>query len=79
MVGTSPSNAGHVVGDLRSYMPPGQKSQNMKQKQYCDKSNKDFTNGPHEKKNLFKKGSYNTGYVSCTAYKHFLQTFLPSP
>ena len=32
------------------------KSQNIKQKQYCNKFNKDFKNGPHlKKKNLSKK------------------------
>ena len=32
------------LGELRSYIPPGQKkkNQNTKQKQYCNKSNKDF-------------------------------------
>ena len=29
------------------------KNQNMKQKQYCNKFNKDFKNGPHQK--IFKK------------------------
>ena len=29
------------------------KNQNMKQKQYCNKFNKDFKNGPHQK--FFKK------------------------
>ena len=28
----------------------GPKNQNIKQKQYCNKFNKDFKNGPHEKK-----------------------------
>ena len=30
-------------------MPQGQKNQNIKQKQYCNKVNKDFKNGPHLK------------------------------
>ena len=57
MVGTLSSNAGGV--DLT----PGQgakipharwpKNQNIKQKQYCNKCNKDFKNGPHKKK-IFK-------------------------
>ena len=39
---------------------PGQRAkvphanQNIKQKQYCNKFNKDFKNGPHQK-NLYKK------------------------
>ena len=53
MVKTLPSN----VGDAGSI--PGQgaeiphasrpKNQNIKQKQYCNKFNKDFKNGPHKK------------------------------
>ena len=35
-------------------MPHGQKNQNIKQKQYCNKFKKDFKNGPHQK-NLKKK------------------------
>ena len=43
MVKTSPSNAGGA-GSIpgRELMPPRQKNQNIKQKQYCDKFNKDF-------------------------------------
>ena len=54
VVKTSPSNAGGV-GSI-----PGQgakiphalwpKNQNIKQKQYCNKFNKDFKNGPHQNK-----------------------------
>ena len=54
VVKTSPSNAGGA-GSI-----PGQgtkiphaswlKNQNIKQKQYCNKFNKDFKNGPHQKK-----------------------------
>jgi len=46
-----------LVGELRSPMPPSQKNQNIKQKQYCNTFNKDFKNGPHQKKksNLKKK------------------------
>ena len=59
VVKTSPSNAGvqlrSVVGELRSHMSWGQKNQNIKQKQYCNKFNKDFKNGPHQKKILKKK------------------------
>ena len=31
-------------------MPNGQKNQKVKQKQYCNEFNKDFKNGPHQKK-----------------------------
>ena len=30
-------------------------NQNIKQKQYCNKFNKDFENGPHQKKKKIKK------------------------
>ena len=41
-----------LVKELRSHthMPWGQKSENVKQKQYCNKLNKDFKNSPHRKK-----------------------------
>ena len=39
-----------LVGELRSHMPLSQKNQNIKQKQYCNKFNKNFKNGPHQKK-----------------------------
>ena len=42
-------------GELRSHMPLSQKNQNLKQKQYCNKFNKDFKNGLHLKKKLKKK------------------------
>ena len=51
-VKTSPSNAG--VGGLisgRGVKIPhssGPRNQNIKQKQHCDKFNKDFKNGPHQ-------------------------------
>ena len=38
-----------LVGELRPHKPHGQKYQNIKQKQYCNKCNKkDFKNGPHQ-------------------------------
>ena len=39
-----------LVGELRPHMPQGQKNQNAKQKQYCDKFNEDSKNGLHWKK-----------------------------
>ena len=45
-----------LVEELRSHVPPDQKTQNIKQKQYCVKFNKDFKkNGPHFKKSEKKK------------------------
>ena len=46
-----------LIWELRSHMPHGQKNQNVRQKQYCNKFNKDFKNGPHQEKTFFlKKG-----------------------
>ena len=55
MVRISPSLQGKyalsLVLVLRSHMPPGKKEKNKtKQKQYCNKFNKDLKNGPHQKK-----------------------------
>ena len=63
MVKTSPSNAEgagvqSLVGERRSHMLSGQKQQNIGQKQYCNKFNKDFKYGPHEKK-IFKNSNKN--------------------
>ena len=53
VVTTSPSNAGgagSIAGQgakiPRALRP---KNQSIKQKQYCNKFNKDFKNGPHQK------------------------------
>ena len=35
-----------LVRELRSHIPCGQKTKNIEQKQYCNKFNKDFKNGP---------------------------------
>ena len=37
-------------GAVRSHMPRGPKNWKVTQKQYCNKFNKDFKNGPHQKK-----------------------------
>ena len=39
---------GSLVGELRSHMAYCPRNQNIKQKQYCNKFNKDFKNGPHQ-------------------------------
>ena len=58
MVKTSPSNAGgagSIPGQgAKNPHPSWPKNQNIKQKQYCNKFNKNFKNGPHQK-NLLKK------------------------
>ena len=74
VVKTSSSKAGGVGlipgrGDkiLHTSWP---KNQNIKQKQYCNKFNKDFKNGPHQKKkkrkNLKKQKDY-TAFLICTS------------
>ena len=54
MVKTSPSNTGGVglIPGWGAKIPHAAqpKNQNIKQKQYCNKFNKDFKNGPHQKK-----------------------------
>ena len=41
-----------LVGEQRSHIPHGQRNQNIKQKKYCNKFNKDFKNGPSQKNKL---------------------------
>ena len=58
MVKTSPSNAGGAVlipvQGAKIPHASWPENQNIKQKQHCNKFNKDFKNGPHQK-NLKKK------------------------
>ena len=51
VVKISPSNAGGSIPGPGAKIPhaSGPKIQNRKQKQYCNKFNKDFKNGPHQK------------------------------
>ena len=56
VVGTSPSNVGGAgltpgggAGMPHALQP---KNQSIKQKQYCNKFNKDFESGPHQKKKI---------------------------
>ena len=55
VVKTSPSDVGSVdsipVAEARVHMLWGQKNWNMNQKQYCNRFNKEFKNGPHQKQN----------------------------
>ena len=59
MVKTSSSNAGGVglIPNWGAKIPCASqpKKQNIKQKQYCNNFNKDFKNGPHQKKSKKKK------------------------
>ena len=43
-----------LVGKLRSHTSCSSKIQSIKQKQYCNKFDKDFKNAPHQKKNPLK-------------------------
>ena len=65
MVKTLPSNAGGVgsIPGWRSKIPQDSrpKNQNMKQKQYCNKFNKDFKTGSHQK----KKGKFRQNCFFC--------------
>ena len=44
-----------LVGELRSHLPQGQKKQNIKQKQYCNKLNKGLKLVHIKKKKKLKK------------------------
>ena len=58
VIKTAPSNAGDVgsISGLGAKIPHASwpKNQNIKQKQYCNRFNKDFKNGPCKKKIFFK-------------------------
>ena len=64
MVKTLPSNAGGVasIPGWGAKIPHalGPKNQNIKQKQYCNKLNKDVKNGPHQKTFKKKKRRHKT-------------------
>ena len=53
MAGTLPSNAGGMgaIPGREAMIPHASqpRNQDIKQKQYCSKFNKDFKNGPHQK------------------------------
>ena len=42
-----------LVRELRSHLPQSRKNQTIKQRQYCNKFNKDFKTGPHQKNQFF--------------------------
>ena len=64
MVATSPCNVGGVGlipgWGAKILYALGPKKQNIKLKQYCNKLNKDFKNGPHQKSLL--KNTITIGY-----------------
>ena len=68
VVKTSPSNAGgasFIPGQRAKILHDWQpKNQNIKQKQYCNKFNKDFKNCPHQNKNLKKKKKNKKLYLA---------------
>ena len=59
VVKTLPSSTGGsgLIPDQVTKIPHASrpKAQNIKQKQYCNRFNKGFKNGPHQKKNKNKK------------------------
>ena len=61
MVRTSPSNAGgasSIPGErARILHASWSKNQNLKQKQYCNKFNKDFENGLYKQNLKIREGS----------------------
>ena len=77
MVKTSPYNSGGAgsIPGQGAKIPHalGLKNQNIKEKQYCNKFNKDFKNGPHQKNLKKKKKKTKLPKVSTA-----LQMFLPA-
>ena len=70
VVKTSPSNSRgmqvqFLVRELEFQVPLGQKTKTQKQKQYCNKSNKDFKNGLHPKKEKKKKDGCQSWQDPC--------------
>ena len=67
VVKASPSNAGGAgsISGQGAKIPHASwpKNQNIKRKQYCNKFNKDFKNGPHQKKKkkILKKKAAQVG------------------
>ena len=60
VVKISPSNAGNACSIWGSKIPDAWWPKNIKQKQYCNKFNKDFKNGPHTHKKKLKKALSNS-------------------
>ena len=87
VVKSPPSNAGAadlIPGwDGRARIPHalGPKNQNIKQKQYCSKFNRNFKNGPHQRKILKKNKTLSpdtvTLEVRASTYKSGGIQFIP--
>ena len=75
---TSPSNAGgagSIPGGVAKIPHAlGPKNQNIKQKQYCNKFNKDFKIGPHQKK-ILKKNKPNNSSLNVKKKKKSISSF----
>ena len=78
MVKILPSNAGGgcSIPGRGAKIPhaSGPKNQNIKQEQYCNKLNKHFKNGPHQKKKIYpveKITPQNMIYCSVRHYQSF--------
>ena len=48
-----------LVGELRFHMPRGPPENKTKQKQYFNTFNKDFKNGPPQKKKILKNQNFS--------------------
>ena len=70
VVKTSPSNAEGLIPGWGGKIPHASRlrNQNIKQKQYCNKFNKDVKNGPCQKK--FFKGRKNISTHFCRLHLH---------
>ena len=69
MVKTLPSNAGGMgsIPGWGAKIPHASrpKNQNIKQKRYCNKFNKDFKNGPHQKTEQNKRRQEGSMFRIC--------------
>ena len=54
-----PSNAGDRCNQGAKIPYASGQNLNIKQKQYCNKSSKDFKNGPHQENNLYNQNKTN--------------------
>ena len=64
---------GSLVREMISHLPCGQKTQNIKERQYCDKFNKDL-----KKKKRRKKLEAQRGEVTCPRSNSWLAVPCPS-
>ena len=74
---SSAGGAGSIPGEGSKILYASQtKNQNIKPKQYCNKFNRDFKNGPHQKKILKKKNMFLERELLDTLIKSFITIFI---